>query len=97
MPTHITPVVFISLLLGAFFLLPTTAGEVTRVRSIGVDGEQGIYTVACASGYRTTVNVFFREEPVRRCTYAYNGHGKATCRTTWNVDEAAAWACRKYR
>jgi len=89
--------IFLPLLLSAFFTFPVAAGDVLSVRDKGVDGEVGIYQVICASGYRTTVTVFFREKPFRRCTYPYNGYGKSVCRTTWTVDEAAAWACREYR
>jgi len=97
MLTRTRSAIFLALLLNTFFIFPATARDVVSVRSKGIDGEMSIYKVACASGYKTTVSVFFREKPVRFCTFPYNGYGKEVCRTRWTVDEAAAWACKKYR
>ena len=73
------------------------AADTIRVSSIGVDGDESIYKVWCPTGYRTTVIQHFKDDKKKTCTFAYNSYGKETCRNGWSVDDAAAWACKKYR
>lgn len=75
----------------------TLATDSPRVFKKSTDGDMAIYKVYCPSGYRTTINLYFREKPIEVCTYKKDGYGKQTCRKKWTVDKAADWVCKTSR